>query len=52
MLEMLKMAPSCCPVGSSEEIIAVFPLKKSQIDTQNDKNPKIFPFSKILCIFP
>ena len=37
------MVRICCPVGFSEEIIAVFE-KKSQIDTENDKNPKTFQF--------
>ena len=35
-----------CPVGFSEKYIAVFQIKMSQIDTENDKNPKIFSFSK------
>ena len=53
MLERLKMALICCPVGFSEKITAVFHMKKSQKDTGNDKSPKIFQFSKILCIsFP
>ena len=40
-----------CPVGSFEEIIAVLYMKKSQIETENDKNPTIFQISKILCSF-
>ena len=31
--------------------IAIFWLKMSQIDTEIDKNPKKFQFSKISCIF-
>ena len=31
-----------------EELIAMFWMKMSQIDTENDKNPKIFQISKIL----
>ena len=29
-----------------------FPNENSQIDTENDKNPKFFQFLKILYIFP
>ena len=39
------------PVVFNEDIIAIFRLKMSQIDTENDKNPKNFQFSKISCIF-
>ena len=39
------------PVVFNEDIIAIFCLKMSQIDTENDKNPKNFQFSKISCIF-
>ena len=45
------MALIRCSVGLSEEIIAVFHMKKSQVDIENDKNPKISQFSKSLCIF-
>ena len=41
----------CCPVGFSGEFNAVFYVKMSQIDTEIDKKPKIFQFSKPLCIF-
>ena len=50
-LKTLNMVLIRLPVGFSEEIIAVFQMKKSQIDTENDKNPKIFHFSKFLRIF-
>ena len=30
----------------------MFGIKMSQIDTENDNNPKIFQYSKFLCIFP
>ena len=40
-----------CPVVSNEEIIAMFGMKMSQIDTENDKKPKNSQLSKILCIF-
>ena len=33
------------------EIIAVFQMKKSQIDTKKDENPKVFQFSKFISIF-
>ena len=36
----------CCPVGFSEELIAVFKLKKTQIITEFDKKPKFFQFLK------
>ena len=39
------------PVVFNEDIIAIFWLKMSQIDTEKDKNPKNFQFSKISCIF-
>ena len=52
MLKMLNMALICCPVVFFQKIIAVFYMKKSQKDTENDKSTKIFQFSKILCIFP
>ena len=34
-----------------EEFNAVCKVKMSQIDTENNLNPKIFQVSKILCIF-
>ena len=50
---MLNMALIRCPVGFSEEVIAVFNWKKSRIDTENDKNPKIFQFSQsVYAFFP
>ena len=52
MLEMLNMTLIRCPVGFSEEIIAVFHMKKSQIDTENDKIPKIFNFQKVYAFSP
>ena len=39
MLKTINMVQVCCPVGGSEEIMAVFYLKKSQIDTETDKSP-------------
>ena len=45
------MALFRCPVGFSEEITAVFQMKKSQIDTENDKIHKIIHSSKFLRIF-
>ena len=44
MWKTLSMTLLRCPVGFSEEIIAVFQFKKSQTDTENDKNHKIFHF--------
>ena len=51
MLKMINMAFIRGPVGFSEEIYAVFESKMSQIDTENDKNPKNFHFSMYFCIF-
>ena len=51
MLETLNMALMRCQVGFFEWIIAVFQMKKSQIDTKNDKNTKTFQFSGLLSIF-
>ena len=51
MLKTLNMALIRCPVGFSEEITAVFFVKKSQIDTETDKIPKTLMFSKFLRIF-
>ena len=42
MLKTLSMVLVRFPVGIFEEIIAVFQIKKSQIDTENDKIPKFF----------
>ena len=50
MMKTLNMALVRCAVGFSEEIIAVFQIKKSQIDTEND-NSRGFQFSKFLRIF-
>ena len=41
----------CCPVRFSEELIAIFLVKLSQIDTENDKNPKVFQFSLSVSFF-
>ena len=45
------MALIPCPVGFFEEVFAVVQMKNSQIDTENDKNPKVFYFSNFLRIF-
>ena len=52
MLKMLNMALIRCPEGFSEETVAVFEMKMSQVDTENDKIPKTFQFSKVLCSSP
>ena len=44
MLKTLTMSQIRCPVGFSEEINAVFHIKKSQNYPENDKKPKIFHF--------
>ena len=40
-----------CPVGFSEEFIAVFLVKVSQIETETDKKPENYQFLEALCIF-
>ena len=35
-----------CPVGSFQELIALFKLKKTQFGTEFDKKPIILQFSK------
>ena len=45
MLKRFNKARILCPVCFSEEMIVVFQIKKSEIDTENEKNPKIFLFS-------
>ena len=42
MLEMFNMAQIRCPVSFFAEIFAVFQMKKSQINTKNDKNLRDF----------
>ena len=44
MLNTLNMALIRCPTGISEEIIAVFQMKKSRIGNENDKHPKFSIF--------
>ena len=51
MLKTLNVALVRCPVVVYEEIIAVFQIKKSQIDTENDKKPQNFHFSKFVHSF-
>ena len=41
----------CCLLAFLEEITAVFQVTLLQIDIENDKEPRIFQFSKVLCIF-
>ena len=40
----------CSPVGFSDALFSVFWVKVSQINTEYDKNPQTFQFSKNLCI--
>ena len=48
MLKMINMALIRCPVGFRffRRYKCCFLNEKSQIDTENDKNPKLFQFSK------
>ena len=41
----------CCPVGFSEQFFAVFLVTMSQIDTENDKNPKLSNFQSFYTFF-
>ena len=56
MLERFNKARICCPVEFFEEKIAVFPMKKSQIDPKMTKIPKFsnfhrfYVFSKFLTV--
>ena len=50
MLKTFIKVAVCCPVVK-DEIVLVFRLKKSQLDTEIDKNPKIFQFSKFYAVF-
>ena len=50
---MVNKERMCCRVGFSEEFTAVFHVKISQIDTENDKNPKKTPsFQRFYVLFP
>ena len=52
MLKTLNMVQFRCPLGFSEKINAVFQMKKkTQIDTEKDKNPKIFYLNSIIFHF-
>ena len=50
MLKTFTKVAVCCPVVK-DEIVLVFSLKKLQLDTETDKNPRIFQFSKIYAVF-
>ena len=41
----------CRPVDFSEEFVAVFIVKMSQIDTEDDKNPKFSNFQSFYAFF-
>ena len=41
----------CCPVVFKDEMVSVFRLKKSQLETEIDKIPQIFQFSKFYAVF-
>ena len=40
-----------CSVGFSEDFIAVFLMKMSQIETENAKNPKFSQFQNVYAFF-
>ena len=46
MLKTLKMALDCCPVGFSEEIIAVCELKNLKLTSKMTKIPKFSNFQR------
>ena len=51
LLKMVIKGRICCALVFYEEIIAVFKFKKSQIETENDKKPKIFQTFKVFMQF-
>ena len=51
MLKTHNMAQIGRPLGFSAKITAVYQMKKSQIDTENDKNSKFFVFHSFYPIF-
>ena len=51
MLKTHNMAQIGCPLGFSGKITAVYQLKKSQSDTENDKNSKFFVFHTFYALF-
>ena len=48
---MFNIALIRCPVGFSEEIMAIFQIKKPQIDTENEINLKSFHFLQFFVKF-
>ena len=50
-LKRVNKEKMCCPTSFSDEFIAVFLVKMSQIITETYKNPKTFQYSKFLFIF-
>ena len=52
MLKTLNMALARGPAGLSEKIIAVFQLKKTQMDTEKNKKSQNFPNFKDFLHFP
>ena len=51
MLKTFTKLTVCCPVVFKDEIVSVFWLKKSQLDTEIDKNLKIIQISKFFAVF-
>ena len=47
ILERVNKDGLYCPVGFSEKYTAVFFVKMTQIDTENDKKTKSFPIFKV-----
>ena len=50
-MEKVNKEYSCCPLGFFEEFIAVVLVKLSQIETENDKNPKFSGFQSFYAFF-
>ena len=50
-LKRLHKERMCSPVDFNEELNAVFEVKMSQIDTDNDKKTPNFPFFKVFMNF-
>ena len=51
MLKTFIKVAVCYPVVFKDEIVSVFRLKMSQLDTEIDKNLKILQFSKFYAVF-
>ena len=51
LLNTFNKARTRCPIVFYEKIIAVFQIKRDQIDAENDKKPEMSQFSTFLTSF-